>query len=62
MNSEWKVFAKDHTDESYEVGRSVRLNGKYSYQRMAVFASKQDAEKIANLLNGKIQESNKTNP
>lgn len=57
MNSEWKVFAKDHTDESYEVGRSVCLNGKYSYQKMAIFSSKKDAEEIANLLNGSAQDA-----
>jgi hypothetical protein len=61
MNSKWKVFAKDHTDESYEVGRSVCLNGIYSYEKMAVFNSKEDAEQVANLLNGKTNEPIKTN-
>jgi hypothetical protein len=57
MNSKWKVFAKDHSDESWEVGRSVCLNGIYSYQKKAVFKSKKDAEEIASLLNGSIQDA-----
>ena len=61
MTSDWKVFAKDHSDESWEVGRSVCLNGIYSYQKKALFTSRQDAENLANILNGRVHESIKTN-
>ena len=47
----WKVNSCDHSDERYEVTRSIIVGRKYQLEKAGVFKTKESAHKVADRLN-----------